>query len=472
MNMSRYGLFNMYSKLPVWAQNIACSLAGFKIRRQRFNRTFFEALESLEKSQWSSLADLQAYQDEQVSRIVHHAYQTVPYYRRVMDERNLKPSDICRASDLVKLPVLTKDMIRELGADLLSTDFKNKRVVHGHTGGTTGKSLQLFSDTNTQPRQWAIWWRHRKRFNLSIDDDFIVFAGRNVIPLGRMSPPFWRRNLPMHQTYVSIHHMTKQNMPALVNYLCKRKVKYYSGYPSAVYLVAKYLLDNNIRLPHPPAVTVLGAETLLPHQRRAMHEAFGGVITDQYGASEQCGNISACEHGNYHVDMEFGHIEFLPLENDIPQVRRIVCTGFWNYAMPLIRYDIGDLATLPAQDAECTCGRKSPLVEKIDGRIESYIITPDGRQAGRLDFIFKDSQYIEEAQFIQDDISTVKVKVVKNEGFSSVHEQELLADLRKYLGDVVRFEIDYVPEIPRGANGKFRQIVSTVFKDQCQSQFE
>lgn len=438
------------------------------MRHERYNRTFYDSLEFLSQSEWWSFNELQAFQDEQVIRTINHAYQTVPYYRRIMDERKLKPSDFLSTSDLIKLPILTKDMVRNLGNELLSTAVPPSQRVYGHTGGTTGKSLQLYSDKLTQPRQWAVWWRHRKRFGLDLNDEFIVFAGRNVIPLDNMAPPFWRRNFPMHQTYVSIHHMTKQNMPALIKYLQTRKVKYYSGYPSAVYLVAQYMQDNNICLPHPPEVIVLGAETLLPHQRRAMEKAFGGKITDQYGASEQCGNISECQHRHYHVDMEFGHIEFLPLENDMPKVRRIICTGFWNEAMPLIRYDIGDLATLPTEDMVCPCGRKSPVVEKIDGRIESYIITPDGRQAGRLDFIFKDSQYIEEAQFIQNDISTVKIKIVRNKGYSSIHEKELFADLRKYLGDVIRFEIDYVSEIPRTANGKFRQIVSTVFKDQNQ----
>ena len=466
--MSKPNILSIYSHLPIWAQNLACSMSGIMMRKTRYNATFYNFLEFLERSQWWSLTELQAYQDEQVSRVVNHAYKTVPYYRRVMDKLKLKPSDIRTTSDLTKLPILTKDMVRELGTELISTDLPKERMIHGHTGGTTGKSLQLYSDKNTQPHQWAVWWRHRKRFGLSIDDEFIVFAGRDVIPMNRMAPPFWRRNFPMHQTYVSIHHMTKQNMPALIEYLQKRKVKYYSGYPSAVYLVAQYMLDNNICLLHPPEVTVLGAETLLPHQCRAMEKAFGGKITDQYGASEQCGNISDCENGHYHVDMEFGHIEFLPLEGSAPNVRRMICTGFWNEAMPLIRYDIGDLATLPSQEVECSCGRKAPVVEKIDGRIESYIVTPDGRQAGRLDFIFKDSQYIEEAQFIQDDISMVKIKVVRCDGYSSKHEKELLADLRKYLGDVIRFEIDYVAEIPRTANGKFRQIVSTVFKDQNQ----
>lgn len=448
--------------MPVALQNLACSMAGMRMKRQRYNNVFRDFLGFLEESDWWCLDLIQSYQEQQLSRVIQHAYDTVPYYKDVMDNLGVKPTDIRRTDDLAMLPILTKDTVRRIGSRLYSTSVPLRFRVAGHTGGTTGKALTLFSDRNTHSRQWAVWWRHRRRFGLNINDDFIVFAGRNVIPLSNMNPPFWRRNTPMHQTYVSIHHMTKQNMPALLEYLQKRKVKYYSGYPSAVYLVAKYMLDNGITLPNPPEVTVLGAETLLPHQRRAMKEAFGGRITDQYGASEQCGNISECEHGNYHVDMEFGHIEFLPLKEDIPNVRRIVCTGFWNDAMPLIRYETGDLATISSENFTCPCGRKSPVVEKIDGRIESYIITPDGRQAGRLDFIFKDSWFIEEAQFIQEDISSVKVKVVRSSEFKDEHEKKLLSDLRKYLGDVIRFEIEYVDAIPRTANGKFRQIISTV----------
>ena len=162
----------------------------------------------------------------------------------------------------------------------------------------------------------------------------------------------------------------------------------------------------------------------------------------------------------------FSVLLFLPLEGNVSNISRIICTGFWNDAMPLIRYDIGDIATLPTQNVVCSCGRKSQIVEKIDGRIESYIITPDGRQAGRLDFIFKDSKYIEEAQFIQHEISTVTIKIVRSKGYSSTHEKELLADLRTYLGSDIRIEIEYVSDILRTSNGKFRQIVSTVFNDQ------
>ena len=239
---------------------------------------------------------------------------------------------------------------------------------------------------------------------------------------------------------------------------------YYSGYPSGLYILANYLLENGIGLNNPPKLIVTGAETVLPHQRELIEKAFDSKLTDQYGASEQCANISECEHQSYHIDMEFGAVELLPIKGIPSKQRQIICTGFHNYAMPLIRYNIGDIATIC--ENKCACGRQSPTIEKIDGRIESYILTPDGRQLGRLDFLFKDSHDIKEAQLFQENIDSVIVKIVREKTFNSKSELEFLKLLRQYLGDIIKVQFEYLDEIPRHANGKFRQIVSRVFASQ------
>lgn len=449
--------------MPVFLQNIACSLAGLKMRRERYNKVFISALFFLRESQRWSYERLLEYQNQELRRIITHAYESVPYYKEIFAARSLTPKDIQTVDDLAKLPILEKNTLREGCLDFKSSKWPTNRMIHGHTGGTTGTALDLIDDIDTAPWQWAVWWRHRERFGLRLNDPFIVFAGRDVVPLDSLAPPFWRRNIPMRQTYVSIHHMTKSNMPFLIEYLQKREVAYYSGYPSGLYLLATYILEQGIVLRHPPKVTVTGAETLLPHQRRVIETAFKTEVADQYGASEHCGNISECENHVYHVDMEFGVVEFLPIPGLPSNVRRIVCTGFKNMAMPLIRYNIGDIATI--SDKQCSCGRQSPVVEKIDGRIESYIITPDGRQLGRLDFLFKESKNIEEAQLVQDKLDHVYVKVVKGKTFADSDENELVNKMKQYLGHEIKIDIDYVEAIPRTANGKFRQIVSDVFRD-------
>ncbi len=461
--MIRKTLQDFYVYTPVWFQNVAWSAVGVWTRLTRYNRNFYNILNFLEESQWWSLDEQKAYQDERLRNVVAHAYDSCLYYRQVFDELHLKPSDIRTSEDLKKLPILEKSTIRKKYADIRASNWPDKRKIRVFTGGTTGTALKLISDRTTHTWQWAVWWRHKRRFKLDISDSFIEFAGRPVIPLRKNKPPIWRRNYPMHQTYVSIHHMNRPNMAALYNYLLKRNVTYFAGYPSGLYLFATYLLDNGLRLKNPPKMTVTGSETLLPHQRTVIEQAFESRVTDQYGASENCGNISECEYHSYHVDMEFGIIEFLPLPGMPDNVRRIVCTGLTNPAMPLIRYNIGDIATI--SNATCACGRQAPLVEKIDGRIESYIITPDGRYLGRLDFLFKNTDAIEEAQLFQDKLDHVSVRIVRTPHYGTKHEMELINDLRRYLGDQMEITLEYLNEIPRDPNGKFRQIVSSVFRD-------
>lgn len=453
----------LYEALPIWGQNVACSLIGLRLRMNRYNKSFWNALSFLQESEWWPLERLQEYQNSELRLMMRHAFETVPYYREVFDSLRMKPSDIRNVNDLEKLPVLDKITVREKFADLRSRAWPLKQCVTNQTGGTTGTALKLLSDPANEPWQWAVWWRHRQRFGLDVNDSYINFAGRYVVPLSNMKPPVWRRNLPLHQTYVSVHHLTQQNLPALVDYLQHRKVDYYSGYPSGIYVLASYLRDHSIRLNYPPRITSTGAETLLPHQRQLIEEALNTEICDQYGASEHCGNVSECEKHSYHIDMEFGIVEFLPIPGLPDRFRKIVCTGLKNRAMPLIRYDIGDVAEL--SDMPCSCGRESPTIRSIDGRVESYIITPDGRQLGRLDFLFKNTPQIAEAQIIQEDINEVCVKVIPASGYSSETEHILTADMRSYLGDQIAIRIIRVNEIPREKNGKFRQIVSTVFKD-------
>ena len=456
--------FQLYSAAPVWLQNAACTLAGVKMRRERYGGGFREHLAELERTERWSASQLLDLHQELLEGIVRHAYETVPYYREIMDARRLKPADVRTLADLPKLPILDKATVRRRWADLQSRGWPESRRVRGHTGGTTGTAMQLVSDVETARWQWAVWWRHRRRFGADMGQPFVVFAGRSVVPLDQVSGRVWRRNLAMRQTYVSVHHLHRQNLPAIADYLDTRRVDYYSGYPSALYLVARYLLDQGRRLRHPPRWTFTGAETVLPHQREVIERGLGTEIADQYGASEMCCNLSDCREHRYHQDMEFGAVELEPIPGAPSNVGAVIATGFRNPAMPLIRYRIGDVAT--RSEAPCPCGLHSPTFERIDGRIESYVITPDGRQLGRLDFLFKDTVEIEEAQIVQDRPDHVILKVVAGPGFGRADAAGLVAHFRSYAGDVIGVDVEVVPEIPREPNGKFRQIVSLLPPEQ------
>ncbi len=458
MSKRKSQLTKFYERLPVFLQNAVCTAAGVQIIRSRYNRTFREILEFLDESQWWPLDRLQAYQDEALRKIVRHAYEQVPYYREVMEARRLKPEDIRTTADLAKFPVLEKQTVRNRHADLRARSWPRSQTMTVHTSGTTAKALEIAIDRSTQPWQWATLWRYRRRFGCDYRDPFVAFAGRTVAPLSNMNPPFWRRNLALRQTYVCVHHMTKQNMPALAEYLQRRKVAYYSGYPSAMYLLATHMRHHGISLPHPPRMVFTGAETLLPHHRETISRAFETDVVDHYGAAEPCGYISQCEQNVYHVDMELAVVELLPVDGQPADIRRIVGTSLHNYAMPLIRYNMGDNAVL--HYGPCGCGRAAHTIKRIDGRQDAYIITPDGRQLGRLGLLFKQTSSIDEAQLVQTAPDQVIARIVPNRHYTSDDEADLSKTLRDYLGDAIQIRIEHLDTIPRELNGKYRVVVS------------
>ncbi|MFC1601063.1 phenylacetate--CoA ligase family protein [Candidatus Sumerlaeota bacterium] len=455
----------IYDHLPVWGQNAAISVYGLGWRRKKQGGVFREALEFLLASEKWSLAELRNYQDERLRELVRHAYETTPYYRELFDSLKLTPGDVRSVDDLPKLPILTRQTLRDRFESMISRGWPKRRVVRGRTGGTTGIPRWLVEDRDTWCWNWAIVWRHRRRFGLSPNDSHVSFGGRvSVVPLGRDDRPFWRRNLASHQIYISSHYLTLANMPKLIDYLQQHPVDYYCGYPSALNLVAQFLLEHDIRLAHPPKAVISNSGILQAWQCAAMRKALSPRVGDLYGQTEHCGIISNCEEDAYHVDMELGVMEFLPLEGIESDARQIICTALHNPVMPLIRYEVGDLATPLEDGGVCACGRASTRVASIDGRVESYVMTPDGRRISRLDYVLTTRGAIRQAQFVQLALDRLTVKIVRGPGYGNADERRLLRDLRLFLGDRIAIEFEYVEEIPCEANGKFRQVISHIVR--------
>ena len=135
-------------------------------------------------------------------------------------------------------------------------------------------------------------------------------------------------------------------------------------------------------------------------------------------------------------------------------------TGLSNDATPLFRYRIGDSGTRLKKP--CECGRAGDVFLDVDGRNEDFVMTPDGRLIGRLDHIFKKQVDILEAQIRQDSKEALEVLLVPDEGFSEKSENQLVAEIRKRLGDEIHIDIRQVETIARERNGKFRAVKSNI----------
>ena len=452
----------IYFSSPIFLQNIMVSAYGYKLYRQRYVGNHGSYLQSLLKSQWYNKEQMRDLREKRFRAIVEHAIKNVPFYRDWARVQGVKPNDISQLSDLPKLPIIHKEDVRENLMYFLAEGFRKTDLIVINTSGTTGKTLKIYVDKDSRRHAYAFFSRFKMWAGINGKPSNVTLAGRTIVPSDAKRPPFWRKNAVMNNFLFSSYHLSAKNLEYYVDKLREIQPKFINSYPSGIYTIARYMKENGLSGIHPTAV-ITSAETLFDYQREMIEEVFQCPVYDQYGCAEQVIFVSQCERGTYHIHPEYGIVEFL--RNDGTRAApgepaRLICTGFTNRAMPLIRYDIGDTAAY--SEGSCGCGRKFPLIERIIGRTDDMIVTSDGRQVGRLDPVFKGLGFIKEAQLVQEDYDYLVVRIVPGKNYNERDGKIVAQELKKRLGSQVQVHITTVDEIPREPNGKLRAVVSKV----------
>lgn len=447
---------NFYARLPVVLQNVACSFEGLRINRQRYGNGYDALAHTVDaRASWNN-DRLREFRDTRLRDFVARAARNVPHYRRLFSRLGLAPDDIRSLSDLSQLPILTKDEVKADPGAFADPTFQARDLISAHTSGTTGTGLRFYTTREAVQEQWAVWWRYRSWHGLRRNNWCAFFSSRPLVPLSQTVPPFWRYNVPGREIRFSSYHMSERNLPAYVGELRRRQPPWIHGYPSILSLVAAHLLESGIGLGYRPQWVTIGSENLLPQQAQLMAHGFGIHPLQHYGMAEAAANFSGCEREYLHVDEDFAAVEFIP---DGPEGNcRIIGTNLTNSAMPLIRYNVGDLAT--PNEGPCPCGRPGRVVSRVDGRQDDYVVLKSGARVGRLSGIFKYLMDIREAQIYQNKVGEIDIRVVRGAGWRDDSEAALLHAAKQRLGETIRVRIDYVSELPRTASGKLRLVVS------------
>lgn len=440
----------LYNKLPIWGQNLACYAEGMRIKKTRYGKTFWSALSEYESHDNWSYEQLCEYRDNRLRRMIQHCYKTVPYYTKIFHDGGINPDSIRTLDDLKVLPILTKDEVNRHPEDFISNLVPRKKQITGHTSGTTGSGFVFKTTQEAICEQWAVWWRYRRRLGIKIDDLCGLFGGRSVVPTEQSAPPYFRYNLPNHILYFSTYHLNDDNMQHYIKVLSEKNIQWLHGYPSAITVLAEYLCTHKIDLPMMYVTT--GAENLLSMQKERIENAFHTKVYQHYGMSEAVANFSENIAHEMFVDEDFSATEFIPV---IETGRfEIVGTNLTNYAMPLLRYKTNDLCDMVYTN-------KGRLVSSIDGRLEDYVVLPNGTKIGRLDHVFKDLVNIREAQILQKSVNNIVVRVVKGTDYEESDEIRLKGELELRLKGI-QIEVIYVDSIERTSSGKLRFVVSEI----------
>jgi phenylacetate-CoA ligase len=457
----------LYRIAPVWCQNLLLTGFGSFLEQERYGGRYAEFRDMLSRTEWLSHDELRTYQDQRLRAIVAHAYETVPFYRRRFDELRLKPHDVRSRADLLKVPLLTKDDIRTNFEDLRSRAVPRRSMRAGHTSGTTGTPLTVEYDRDTVWMTYAVFDRHYRwaGCRMGRDGDRIAVARGNVIvPLDHRQPPFWRQNKSQNQLLLSSFHMSPTNLPAYFEALAAFKPAVLDGYPSTLYILAKYLLNRGETFPLRAAVT--SSETLYAFQRAAIEQAFACRVFDYFALAERAVFSHECDrHEGHHIAMEYGLAEVVD-PNGLPVSRgtpgRLVGTTLHNLAMPLIRYVTDDMTS--QRDRPCSCGRGLELMDDVTTKAEDVLTLKDGRliSPSVLTHPFKPLDCIEGSQIVQRAPDHIVIRIVAGHDYRPSLGDHLVHEFKARLGNDVRIEVDLVERLEVSRNGKFKWVISEV----------
>jgi phenylacetate-CoA ligase len=451
----------VYRALPQFAQNLVCTASGYTRFRARFTQHFNDKVAEWEESVAWPLERLHELQRTRLDLLLTRAREHVPYYRDLPEPS--KTQDPFRAiqETLASIPPLEKADYGDEPRSFIARDSLRRRLIRGQTSGTTGTSLPLWCVPETLVEEFATVWRMRRSFGV-MDPvrPNLTFNGNIIVPFNQSRPPFWRSSFYDHRTLFSVYHMTPENLRSYADAVHALPAEYVEGYPSAIHLMARALLETGQPVaPGRIKAVFTSSESLLSFQRETIEKAFGAPVRDRYGASENVVSMTECREGRLHVDLEYCIVEVeTASETDDFETGPLLVTGLSNHATPLFRYRIGDVGTRSKHP--CPCGRAGDVFFHVDGRVEDYILTPDGRLVGRLDHIFKEQFDVAEAQIIQTSETSISVLVVPRSTYSSASSRALMREIRARLGTKMKIEIEIKDSIPREANGKFRAVKS------------
>lgn len=438
----------------------------FRIRDFLYPAGILRLRQTLERTQWLPAAELQAYQERRLAALLAHAYAHVPYYRRRWRELGLTPAKISCAADLKKLPLLTKDAVRTAGGGLLAENARRFHPVACRTSGSSGQPLPFYLDKGSQTLEFVYYWRHWSWAGFRLGDRFAelgsaFFLGREGLD---QRTHLWQphlRRLMLNSTQLS---------PAQARHLAeavrRRRPRFLKGMASALYYLAVSLKEAGIRdLSFQAAFS--NGEVLTPHYRHVVASVLNCRVLDSYGHMERTAAICECPRGGYHVNADYGVLE-LEAARPSPDGQTVFCravgTALYNFAMPLIRYDVGDTIETFAEPRACPCGRSLPLVKAIHGRSEDAIVTPDGRFITSMFILPEYVGGIDFVQFVQRAPERLEIRLVPGSGWDDPRQEKLLAYARKMVGPQMRIDVARVGprDLITDPSGKRRSVISRV----------
>lgn len=411
-------------------------------------------LSFLQKSQWWSEDRLLEFQNQKLKLLIAHAYKNVPYYREIMDARHLKPQDIQSKEDLVKLPVLTKDIFKKNFPEKIRTsDYKNYRILKRSSSGSTGTPIQYLMTREGYSFNKACNLRGWYWMGFRLGDKIIKVSQNERKTFEKKVQDYLDNTLLFSSAY------SKDSLTDFIHAFNKFRPQFLRSYPDPLQFISIMLNEKNVRLEGLKGINTTG-NILFPEIRALAEDRFGVKIFDSYSCEGGPNYFECSTHECYHTSMEYGISEILDenLKEVGPgELGRLYTTDLWNYTTPFIRYDSADI--VKKSEKPCSCGRKLHNISQIIGRDNDVIISPDGKFliAQTFTTYFKYIPEVLQFQIYQKSVQELEIRLkVHNNTLDPSIQSNILNYWTTYLSGMMNVDVKVMDEIPLSPSGKRR----------------
>lgn len=427
----------------------------------------------LKQSQWLKQEEIKKYQEKKLRQLMTHAYYHVPFYREIFNQRGLKPEDIQTVEDLKKLPIIDKIIVREnthLG--LMSDSHDKNKILRVTTSGSTGEPFVVFAEKKQIEMRWAATLRSMEWAGYEFGDRQVRLWHKHLGMKGSeiikeiLNAKFFRRR------FIPAYEISENNLDAYVKNIMKYRPALLDGYAESYNLISQYLRGNKYEGYKPKGIISSG-QTLSTQSRERIEKAFCCKVYDKYGAREFAGGVAyqCSEQKGYHIVAECNIIEIIKDGRPaLPgETGEVIITELNNYAMPLIRFRLGDIAVAMDQTKPCACGRGLPLMGEIHGRSQAIIVGTSKQLIPGTFFarLFADYDYaIRQFQVAQSKLGEITLKIVKANLYQDNVLEEVAKEMKKHMGEDLKINVEFVDIIPLGRTGKRHHSVSLLNLDE------
>lgn len=346
-----------------------------------------------------------------LKKLLCDSYDNIPFYKEKFRSVGFNPYvDFNSLSDFNKVPILTKKEARENQSRLINYS-KSYFCLEFKTSGSTGNPFKAL----VSPRHWIIEqsciWRHWSWAGYKFRDKMAIV--RSHVP--KNENDLIRIDKLRNFYYFSPFHLSDKHIEFYLKKMVKFGITFLRGYPSSILSIANYVQKYpDVELPKLKAI-LTASERLAENDKRKIEKYLKANVFNHYGLAEQVVMFGSCDEGTHlHNYEEYGHLELHDVKGS--NLKKIIGTNLNNYAMPLIRYDTGDLATVV--DGNCCCSRTSPSIKNVIGREDATISRNDGVNIPVTNFYTMFEHYDSELygwQLVQEGLDTLKIILdVKN----------------------------------------------------------